>query len=156
MNTYSYSDSELIDAIKKSKSIAETMRNLGLKPKGEHYTKFHNRIKIKNIDITHFQSNVNGKAHNKLSKNDFIKKHCIINSNVTSYKLKTKLIEFGIMKNECISCKNTGEWNNKNLVLQIDHIDGNRKNCLIGNLRILCPNCHSQTETFGNKNSVRY
>ena len=41
---------------------------------------------------------------------------------------------------------------NKKLCLQIDHIDGNCENNKPDNLRFLCPNCHTQTETWGIKN----
>ena len=43
-------------------------------------------------------------------------------------------------------------WNNCNITLQLDHIDGDADNNRIENLRLLCPNCHSQTETWGSKN----
>ena len=52
---------------------------------------------------------------------------------------------------KCSECEIT-EYNNKPIVLQVDHIDGNNKNNLIENVRWLCPNCHSQTSTFGAKN----
>ena len=50
------------------------------------------------------------------------------------------------------SCCNVSEWNGKPLTLQIDHIDGKKTNNMIENLRYLCPNCHTQTETWGVKN----
>ena len=53
--------------------------------------------------------------------------------------------------NICSECGITNKWNNKNLVLEIDHIDGDRNNNSFDNLRVLCPNCHSQTNTFRNK-----
>ena len=40
----------------------------------------------------------------------------------------------------------------KKIVLQLDHINGINTDNTIKNLRFLCPNCHSQTPTFGNKN----
>jgi len=53
---------------------------------------------------------------------------------------------------KCSECDNDGVWNNKPLILHMDHIDGNRKNNKPGNIRWLCPNCHSQTDTFGSRN----
>lgn len=51
----------------------------------------------------------------------------------------------------CVECGQTESWNNKPLVLQLDHIDGNSDNNHPTNLRLLCPNCHTQTENFGSK-----
>jgi endogenous inhibitor of DNA gyrase (YacG/DUF329 family) len=57
----------------------------------------------------------------------------------------------------CSSCGIGSEWNSRPLTLQLDHIDGNSDNNELSNLRILCPNCHSQTETYGAKgNGNRY
>lgn len=53
--------------------------------------------------------------------------------------------------NSCESCRLT-EWNGKPLTSHIDHIDGDRTNNVLTNLMVLCPNCHSQTETYGYKN----
>ena len=49
---------------------------------------------------------------------------------------------------KCSSCGIT-EYNNKPITLQVDHIDGDRTNNEFENLRFLCPNCHSQTKTWG-------
>jgi 5-methylcytosine-specific restriction endonuclease McrA len=58
---------------------------------------------------------------------------------------------------KCVECGQENIWNNKKLVLQLDHIDGNSDNNQISNLRLLCPNCHTQTETFGNAGQgIRY
>ena len=51
----------------------------------------------------------------------------------------------------CSECRQPSIWNNKPLTLQLDHIDGNSDNNHLSNLRLLCPNCHTQTENFGSK-----
>lgn len=71
---------------------------------------------------------------------------CTHNSTPT---LKKYLIEkFG---NICAKCGIGNTWQNEELVLQLDHIDGDSDNNYPSNIRLLCPNCHSQTENFGSK-----
>lgn len=53
---------------------------------------------------------------------------------------------------QCVECGQLPIHNNRPLVLQLDHIDGNSDNNAVSNLRLLCPNCHTQTETYGSKN----
>ena len=50
------------------------------------------------------------------------------------------------------SCCSISEWNGKSIVLEIDHIDGNSENNRPENLRFICPNCHSQTDTYKARN----
>lgn len=67
-----------------------------------------------------------------------------------TYKLKIRLLKEGIFKNECSIC-GLDSWLEKPLMIELDHIDGNSHNHKIDNLRMLCPNCHSQTQTFRSK-----
>lgn len=67
----------------------------------------------------------------------------------TSRRCKQYLIE--TKGNVCTLCGQGTIWNNFPLVLQLDHIDGNSDNNTLSNLRLVCPNCHTQTETYGYK-----
>lgn len=55
----------------------------------------------------------------------------------------------------CQKCGTGNNWEGEPLSLELDHIDGNNKNRKRENLRILCPNCHSQTPTHRSKN-IKY
>lgn len=66
-------------------------------------------------------------------------------------KLKSRLIKENILPNVCDNC-GIDSWNGKPIVLQLDHINGNSKDHKLENLRLLCPNCHSQTNTWCGKN----
>ena len=78
------------------------------------------------------------------------------NSNYKSSDLKKRLIKEGLKEDICEICGCTNIWNNNPLTLQLDHINGNHHDNRIENLRIICPNCHSQTETFCNKRSKKH
>lgn len=73
-------------------------------------------------------------------------------STYNNQTLKKRLIKEKLIKYECVMCENKGIWNGKPLVLQLDHINGKKNDNRFENLRLLCPNCHSQTETFGGRN----
>lgn len=66
-------------------------------------------------------------------------------------KLKKRLISENILVYKC-SCCGIINWNGKPITLQLDHIDGNPHNHVLSNLRLLCPNCHSQTDTYCGRN----
>lgn len=68
-----------------------------------------------------------------------------------TFKLRNRLIKEGLKQNKC-DCCGISEWNGKEIVCHLDHIDGNNSNHSLENLRILCPNCHSQTDTWCGKN----
>ena len=52
-------------------------------------------------------------------------------------------------------CCGISSWNEKEITLQLHHKDGNHSNNKLSNLVILCPNCHSQTNTYGGKNTSK-
>lgn len=69
-------------------------------------------------------------------------------------KLRLRLIKEGIFENRCDECK-ICEWNGQKVVCELDHVNGDRHDHRLHNLRLLCPNCHSLTPTFRGKNKRR-
>ena len=59
--------------------------------------------------------------------------------------------------NKCWVCGIT-EWNDKSIVMELEHNDGNSQNNDLENLSLICPNCHSQTATYkgANKGNGRH
>ncbi len=68
--------------------------------------------------------------------------------------VKLRLIRAGLLENRCDECGLT-DWRGRPLSIHIDHINGVRGDNRLENLRMLCPNCHSQTDTFGGRNMKR-
>ena len=64
--------------------------------------------------------------------------------------IKKYLLDNNLLNKKCDICE-IEKWMNKNIIFDLDHIDGDRNNNIFSNLRLLCPNCHSQTETYKNK-----
>jgi len=95
------------------------------------------------------------KGHRKNSGPRKIPLDSILNGEHPQYqtnKLKKRLIKEGIKNNVCEVCGLLGYWNNAPLIMELNHINGNKYNHDLDNLQTICPNCHSQTETFRGKN----
>lgn len=79
-------------------------------------------------------------------------KHLILNSKYHHTTIKRYIERHGILDtHKCSQCGITS-WNNEPITMQIHHIDGNNKNNELANLKMLCPNCHSQTDNFAGRN----
>jgi len=134
---YSYSD------ILKKKNMCVT---------GHQYTVIKTRIKNDNLDISNFNlskcQGVNRTRNTKkIPANDlFCEK-----SGSHTCTAKKRILEENLIPYKCSKCSNSGQWESNPLTLQLDHINGNRNDHRLENLRFLCPNCHSQTNTYGKK-----
>jgi hypothetical protein len=134
---------QILEAVKHSKSMAEAADLSGLS-----MSTFARYAKMLGV----YKPNQAGKGLRKIKKKliDVFegREHM-----VTSH-LKKRLISEGIKPNCCESC-GISSWQGKPISLELDHIDGVRMNNSLDNLRILCPNCHSQTPTFRAHNKNR-
>ena len=65
--------------------------------------------------------------------------------------LRVRLLEEGLIENECSRCGIGPEWNGQPLSLQLHHEDGDNQNHNLSNLNMICPNCHTQTDNWGSK-----
>ena len=68
-------------------------------------------------------------------------------------RIKKRLIEEGLKIDVCEQCGLGPWWQDKELVLQLDHKNGNAVDWRLENLEIICPNCHTQTLTFAGRNA---
>lgn len=130
-------------------TYSDVLRELGLSPRGGSSTDvLKERIKELNIDISHF-TQIKGEFHKRRANEDIFVEHSTYLG--TSY-LKNRILQDNLIEYKCAFCENTGEWLNQKLILQLDHINGTHDDNRLENLRFLCPNCHSITDTYAGKN----
>ena len=147
---WNLSRKEIQEKVNNCNSISDMLKIFGYKQSGSMAEVMKNVIQEYNIDISHFKPfhRTNQKA--KYSLEEIL----IPNSPYTNItKLKKRLLKAGLLTYECECCGNKGEWKGRPLVLQLAHKDGDHNNHSLDNLRFLCPNCHSQTDTYSGKNA---
>lgn len=132
-------------------SYSDILRALNLGTKGGSSTDLlKNRIKELGCSTEHFNKHKSTKVVKlKQPLEDIL----VENSSYQNIsRLKIRLVNEGVLEYRCALCGNEGRWQGKNLVLQLDHINGIHNDHRLCNLRFLCPNCHSQTDTYAGKN----
>ena len=145
---------KLQDVVSRSKSFADIFRYFGLVIYGSGYKTLKKRMDGDGIDYSHIPLGFNCNRGRKFDKTRAIplEKIMVENSTYSRGSLKKRLIKLGILKNECSVCGRPPIWENKVLILVIDHINGVNNDNRIKNLRLVCPNCNSQLDTSGGKN----
>lgn len=144
-------DDDFIKLFYSSNSFNDIIFKLKLNVCGAQYKNIKDKCKKLNLTTSHFDSSKYRLNAQNVIRQD-MKTILIQNSQYKSMnRLKLRLISEKYLKNECSVCKITS-WCDKPLSLQLDHINGIRNDNRIENLRILCPNCHSQSDTYAGKN----
>lgn len=139
-----------------STTIADALRKLNFALSSGNYRTINARIERDHIDCSHFVENRKELSRNGLlSKRIPTKNLLISNSTYSRRDIKRRLIDEGFLRNECSECGLQADWNGKRLVLVLDHINGIRDDNRLENLRLLCPNCNSQQNTFAGRNRVK-
>ena len=149
---YKLSDEQFVELLKKSSTISEVLFKLGYTVKGNSwgYSQVKRRMDDLNLDYSIFKGKsavIKITKLNNVRKEDILKENCKHQRTVLRrYVIKNNLIPY-----KCAICGCT-EWQGKTLSLELDHINGINNDNRLENLRFLCPNCHSQTSTYGSRN----
>jgi hypothetical protein len=143
------SQEDLKSAVHEATNISHALGILNKRVTGKNYSIFKEMCITYNIDYSHFDCD----SRRKIMYGKTTEELLVENSEIQSSRgLKYRLFREGLLTNICQNCSLQQEWNGKPIVLQLDHIDGDHTNNKIENLRILCANCHSMTDTHRGKN----
>ena len=175
---WKYPENDFINLVKENYSLNSIKTNMKLnKNNGGQNITIRNRIDYLNLNISHFSHSKSMKkwidenktlslekilVENKTPslEQNLVKKQTILFEKIlvknSKYKkgteIKQKLYKAKLKEEKCELCGIGNIWNNKKLILQLDHINGVHSDNRIENLQIVCPNCHSCTENYCGRN----
>jgi 5-methylcytosine-specific restriction endonuclease McrA len=143
-----------------SSSAVEVLKKLGFNGYNGNHRTVKQRMFSGEFDLTLFEENKKADESSRSSRLRFLNRlgtHDVFKekSNYNRSQLKKRMVEECGVEYKCVECGVSDSYNNKPISLQLDHINGVSDDNRLENLRFLCPNCHSQTETFCGKHKVQ-
>lgn len=156
MRKKTWNKDDLKKAIESSLSLRQVIHKLGLVEAGGNYDQIKKYIKEYNFTTQHFTGR--GWRKDKTFATTWRKnlnEILILDSDVQSFKLKNRLIIEGLKERACEMCGWCEMASDGRIPVELDHVNGDKRDNRIQNLRILCPNCHSLQSTHRGLNKKK-
>jgi len=148
---------ELAKAVKLSCTFTEILKHFGLDHIGGNCKTLKHRLNKENIDYSHIPQGIyasRGRCNFQIKPTPY-EQVLVENSSFARKTARRAILRAGLIEYKCAICGLDPIWNGKPISLRLDHINGVRNDHRLKNLRFLCPNCDSQTDTYGSRNCER-
>ncbi len=147
---------KLQEGIRTSYSMTELLEKLSLSQSPTNFKRYKEKISLLNLDTSHWGYKKHSERHNCIPRTKKSMDYYLVKgSKISSSRLRKKLIEENILKEEChwndCPTRQMKTWRNKHLPYELDHINGISNDNRLKNLRILCRICHAHTPTHSKR-----
>lgn len=148
---------DLRGLVRQSASRADVIRALGFTPNTTTYRLLRIHLEREGLDDEYFEpAHAAMRRARRPSRGRPLEEILVRHSTYTSMALlKRRLVEEGLLEPVCAMC-GLSSWRGEPITLHLDHVNGIRDDHRRENLRFLCPNCHSQTDTYCGRNKGTY
>ncbi|WP_371616062.1 HNH endonuclease signature motif containing protein [Streptomyces sp. NBC_00454] len=146
----------LQEAVSASTNMCEVLRHLGLENVGGHHTHISRKVRAMAIDTSHFTAlSGPGRYHARRTPESLLVEQAPEGvRRVPGERLKRAMTALGA-EERCAQCGTEPVWLGEPLPLEVDHINGDWRDNRPENLQLLCPNCHSTTDTYRGRGKRR-
>lgn len=156
MRKRSWTEEQLKTAVATSFSYRQVLAKLNLFEAGGSYDQVKKYIREYDLSIDHFKGSGWSAGLKGIGKPQRSLESILVQgSDFQSFKLKNRLFATGLKLPYCEECGWAEKSHDGRVPLELDHINGDRHDNRLENLRILCPNCHSLKPTHRGKNRRR-
>jgi hypothetical protein len=142
------------EIVARNTSLAGVIRELGWPVNSTSYRRVHARVEELEIDLDHLHGRAWANGVSRSARRVALRSYLRRGQLVHGSTLRRRLVEEGLKDHRCEAC-NLIRWRGRSIPLELDHIDGDRTNNELQNLRLLCPNCHALTPTYRGRNIGR-
>lgn len=151
MRLKKYTLQQLQSAVKDNYSLRAVLTELGVAAAGGNYEVLKKAIKLYGINTSHFtgQAHLRGKTHTYRVRP--LEDIFVYGEIENTHRMRQRLLKEKIKESKCENCT-LDEWLGEPISLELHHVDGDRRNNRLENLKLLCPNCHAQTGNYRGKN----
>jgi predicted RNA-binding Zn-ribbon protein involved in translation (DUF1610 family) len=139
-------EQEIIEAVSRTTSTLRAIQYLGIARVGTSYALVRNTVQKLGLSTEHWKAVTRRPLATPESA-------LVPNGSYARKTLKRVILTHSLIPYNCAECGMGPEWRGKPLVLRLDHINGERNDDRIDNLRFVCPNCDSQSPTFCGRNN---
>lgn len=150
-----WTDDDLRRAVAASDSVSEVSRRLGYTPNGGVHRMIVSHVRRLGLDRSHFTGR-RWQEDPRLRRGPIPLAEILVENSryQGNSTLRRRLIAEGLLPGHCQEC-GAAQWRGHPLPLHLDHVNGDHTDNRLGNLRILCPNCHALTATWCGRNRRR-
>lgn len=144
-----WTDEQLAEAVRGSTSVSAVLRQLGYTPSGGMHRLIVGHIRRLGLDTGHFLGQGWSRGRRVRTRGLRPLDEILVSGSgyTNTGHLRRRLLAAGLKQARCEIC-GISEWRGRPLPLHLDHVNGDHTDNRLENLRILCPNCHAQTETW--------
>lgn len=155
MRSRSWTDEQLGVAVKTSTCVRQVISKLGLIPAGGNYVQVTRAIEKNALDSSHFTGSAWNRGLTVPKEPKYSLEEILVQgSEYGLYRLKKRLFKLGLKSPKCEECGWAQTSEDGRIPIELDHINGDRYDNRLENLRILCPNCHSLKPTHRGRNKA--
>ncbi len=155
MRKYDWSKDRVKKAVVSANCLFDCLDRLGIPKVGGNYLTLKSKIVEYALDTSHFDYRLakgrNGRHYKRQLANRTHEEIFKCGAQIKTMNLKREYIRRVLHGDAHCEICGIRDWNGKELMFQIHHLDGNHQNHVVENLQLLCPNCHSQTDNYSNR-----
>jgi 5-methylcytosine-specific restriction endonuclease McrA len=140
--------------VERSTHLSDVICGLGWEPSTTNRRRVHRAILQLGVPTEHFTGRAGSSETRRHHRRVPLRSYLRRGTRVQGPVLRARLIEEGLKEHRCEACRRT-TWRGRPIPLELDHVDGDRNDNRLENLRLLCPNCHALTPTYRGRNIGR-